>query len=83
MRAKFEALGSELNEHSLRRWAAVEAMSLGRGGMSAVAKATGLSRNTIRAGVRNLREMSDPLPEGQVRRPGEGRYTSRGHERDV
>src|SRR3974390_2742835 len=73
IRAKFEALGPELNERSLRRWAAVEAISLGRGGMSAVAKATGLSRNTIRAGVHDLRETSDPLPEGRVRRPGGGR----------
>jgi hypothetical protein len=75
IRAKFEALGPELKERSLRRWAAVEAISLGRGGMTAVATATGLSRNTIRAGVRELRELSDPLPEGRVRRPGGGRKT--------
>jgi Rhodopirellula transposase DDE domain len=73
IRAKFVVLGPELNERSLRRWAAVEAMSLGRGGISAVSKATGLSRNTIRVGVRELREMSDPLPEGRVRRAGGGR----------
>jgi transposase-like protein len=73
IRAKFEALGQELNERSLRKWAAVEAISLGRGGMSAVARATGMSRHTIRAGVRDLREAPEPLPEGRIRRPGAGR----------
>src|SRR5215469_6855542 len=73
IRAKFEALGSELNERSLRTWAAVEAISLGRGGMSAVSSATGMSRNTIRRGIRDLREASEPLPEGRIRRPGGGR----------
>ena len=71
IRAKFEALGPELNERSLRKWAAVEAISLGRGGMSAVARATGMSRNTIRAGVRDLREAPEPLPEGAFAVPAE------------
>src|SRR4051794_39199434 len=73
LRAKFAALDPELNERSRRRWAAVEALSLGRGGMSAVAVATGLSRNTIRAGVRELRGGSDTLPVGRTRRHGGGR----------
>jgi transposase len=37
-------------------WAAVEARSLGRGGISAVGKATGLSRTTIHAGLAELKE---------------------------
>ena len=73
IRAKFEALAPDLNERNLRKWAAVEATSLGRGGATAVAKATGMSRNTIRAGVRDLQEASKPLPEGRIRRPGGGR----------
>jgi hypothetical protein len=56
-------------------WAAVEAASLGRGGSSAVAAATGLSRNTIRAGLRELRQGASraPLPPGRIRQPGGGR----------
>jgi hypothetical protein len=69
IRTKFEALGPELNERSLRTCAAVEAISLGRGGVSAVARAAGMSRNTIGAGVR---ETPEPLREGRIRRPGGG-----------
>jgi hypothetical protein len=73
IRAKFEALDPELNERSRRRWAAVEALSLGRGGMSAVSEATGLSRNTISAGVRDLQGAPDAPPVGRIRRQGAGR----------
>ncbi len=38
---KYRALASRLDEVTLRLWAAVEARSLGRGGVSAVAKAIG------------------------------------------
>ena len=37
-------------EATLRLWAATEARSLGRGGVTLVVKATGLSRTTIHAG---------------------------------
>src|SRR2546430_17739189 len=54
IRAKFEALGPYLDERRRRLWAAAEAMVLGRGGITAVANATGLQRGTIRAGIREL-----------------------------
>ena len=60
-----------LNERSRRLWAAAEARSHGFGGISAVARATGLHENTIRRGVREL-ESSETLQEGRVRRPGAG-----------
>jgi DNA-binding transcriptional ArsR family regulator len=41
-----------------RRWAAVEARALGRGGLTRVSEATGLSRPTIRRGLRELRNLS-------------------------
>lgn len=72
IRSKYEVLAGDLNELARRRWAAVEAMSLGRGGITVVAKATGISDRTIRNGIRELREGDDP-PEGQQRRPGGGR----------
>ena len=60
-----------LNERSRRLWAAAEARSHGFGGISAVARATGLHENTIRRGVREL-ESDETLVEGRVRRPGAG-----------
>ena len=71
VRVKYEAMESTLNERSRRRWVAVEAASLGRGGISAVASATGVSRNTIRAGLAELAD-EDSSPD-RVRRPGGGR----------
>jgi len=44
---KFNALGPILNEQGRRLWAATEAMVLGRGDVSLVAQATGLSRPPI------------------------------------
>src|SRR5690242_499809 len=51
---KFRALADRLDEAPLRLWAAVEARTLGRGGVSVVAKAVGLSRTTIYAGLAEL-----------------------------
>jgi transposase-like protein len=64
-----------MDERVRRQWAAAEAVALGRGGISAVAKATGMSRATIRVGMRELRERDGAgpsLPTGRVRRPGGG-----------
>jgi transposase len=71
LRVKYQAMESTLNERSRRRWMAVEAASLGRGGISAVASATGVSRNTVRAGLTELGD-EDSTPSG-IRRPGGGR----------
>jgi len=60
-----------LNERTRRLWAAAEARSHGRGGISAVSRATGIDQETIRRGVREL-ESGEALEEGRVRRPGAG-----------
>jgi hypothetical protein len=77
LREKYERLKPVLNERQRRLWAATEALALGRGGISRVAEATGLSRPTVRAGIRELRQQErDPgqaLEPGRVRRPGGGR----------
>ena len=72
---KFELLGDILDERGRRLWAAVEASHLGRGGISAVARATGLSRNTIYQGVEELghRTTSESLARKRVRAAGGGR----------
>jgi DNA-binding phage protein len=75
--AKFAILRPLLDERARRLWAAVEARAIGRGGISWVAEATGLSRPTIRAG---LQELAGPVlataPQAtteRVRGPGGGR----------
>jgi transposase len=69
---KYRLLAGGLDERGMRRWAAAEALSLGRGGTAAVARATGIAETTIRRGRREL--ASDQPPEaGRVRRRGAGR----------
>jgi transposase len=72
IRTKYSALSSELDERGRRRWAAVEAMSLGWGGIAAVAGATGISDRTIRSGIKEL-ECLESLSPDQQRRRGGGR----------
>jgi transposase len=72
---KYRLLIGILDERSRRLWAAVEAQQLGRGGVAAVARATGLSRTTIHQG---LDELGRPQGVGAVgrermRAPGGGR----------
>ena len=69
---KYRLLAGGLDERGMRRWAAAEALSLGRGGTAAVARATGIAETTIRRGRRELASEEVPEP-GRVRRPGAGR----------
>jgi len=78
IRSKFILLGNDLDERGRRRWAATEALSLGRGGIAAVAEATGLSDRTIRNGLQELNR-GEARDSGRQRRPGAGRK-SRGDE---
>ncbi len=69
---KFELLWPLLDERTRRIMAASEAMNLGFGGVSAVHRASGLSRRAIAKGILELQERAMP-PAGRVRRPGAGR----------
>ena len=79
LRAKYQALAHRLDEATVRLWAATEARSLGRGGVSAVAGASGLSRTTIYAGLEELkarkarRSGTAGEPAARIRAPGGGR----------
>jgi transposase len=75
IRHKYRSLKPEMDERRRRQWAAAEARDLGWGGVTAVAQATGLSRTTITAGLRELdlpakRRAAEAV---RVRRPGGGR----------
>ncbi len=61
-----------LDERQRRLLAGAGARALGRGGVSAVAAATGMSRNTVRRGVHEL-EAGSVVGEGRVRTSGAGR----------
>lgn len=72
---KYCMLAPEMDERMRRQWAASEARELGWGGVTAVAQATGLSRPTITAGLRELdlpyeQRLADAV---RTRRPGGGR----------
>ena len=78
---KFAAIQPLLNERTRRRWAAVEARALGRGGIARVAEATGLSRATISAGLQELvAGPEDDDAAGRLRGPGAGRKARAEHD---
>jgi hypothetical protein len=77
IRTKNAALRPQMTERLRRQWAAAEAIALGRGGITAVSVATGMSRTTITRGIRELHgaghaEGEEALPPGRSRRPGGG-----------
>ena len=54
IKARYRSLAALMDERLRRQWAATEAQAYGRGGLSAVSSATGMSRNTIRKGLVEL-----------------------------
>jgi hypothetical protein len=74
-RAKYKALAPTLTERARRIWAATEARAAGWGGITGVARATGISPATIQRGLQELTARR-PLPPGRIRRPGGGRKRS-------
>jgi Rhodopirellula transposase DDE domain len=76
IRQKYLALSPVMDERMRRQWAAAEAAVLGWGGVSAIATATGLARNTIAIGQRELEHRQAHPGEAiavRIRGPGGGR----------
>ena len=69
---RYRAVAPLVDERARRLFAGAEALALGRGGVAAVARATGLSQPTVRRGVADVREGAT-LPKGRIRRAGAGR----------
>ena len=69
---RFAGVGPELNERQRRLWASSEARALGYGGVAAVSRATGISKDTVGRGLKEL-AAGERLEAGQVRRRGAGR----------
>jgi len=72
IKERYAVLTAVLDERSRRLLAAAESQVIGRSGITAVSKATGVSRRVIRQGMAELKNPSS-LAAGRVRRPGGGR----------
>jgi hypothetical protein len=78
LRAKYRTLSSTLDERALRLCAAEDAKMLGYGGISFVAKAAGLSRTTLHAGLAEVAAgKGDRSQAGRIRQTGGGRKRSK------
>ena len=71
MRSFYESL----SEKDRRRYAAVEAAKLGRGGITYLSEMLGCKRHTITQGLRDLQD-PDALTQTRIRRKGGGRKPS-------
>jgi hypothetical protein len=76
---KFAVLWPLLDERARRLTAALEAKALGPGGISAVHRACGMSREVIGRGIREIEE-GRVLPPGRVRAAGGGRKATVVHD---
>jgi hypothetical protein len=77
---RFELIEPHLSERTRRLFAAAEARIIGHGGISAISRATGVSRRAIQNGLKELDENSGGEDTGnsvkgeRVRRAGGGRH---------
>ena len=71
MKAKWDSIRPHFDERQRRLWACAEARALGRGGVTLVSRATGMSRQTLHVGMKDLE--ASPSNDGRVRRAGAGR----------
>jgi hypothetical protein len=71
-RKRYRELAPVLNEQSLRRFVALEAQALGRGGVSLMARISGLARSTIYHGLSDIHDTVS-APAGRIRKEGGGR----------
>ena len=69
---RYTTLRDLLDERSRRLLVAAESQSMGRGGISTVSRATGVSRLVIRQGIAELKKPRE-VPLGRIRRKGGGR----------
>src|SRR6516165_8590470 len=73
MAYKFDVLSRVLDERTRRLVAAAEAEAIGFGGVTAVARASGLSRGTVIRGMAELQTAPKPARRQRIRRKGAGR----------
>src|SRR6266511_4389872 len=69
--AMFAVVSPHLDERQRRLLAGAQARALGRGGIAAVARASGMARSTVELGTAEIDQGA--VPAGRVRRSGAGR----------
>ena len=79
---RYQLLAGRVDERLLRQLAGAEAKVLGRGGVAAVSRATGLAINTVRRGLAELNDPASAL-EGRIRKAGGGRKKLRDKNPDL
>ena len=72
IRQRYQLLAPELNERTLRLFAAAEAKVIGWGGIAVVSRTLEISRERVSRGLAEL-EMGDTPQPGRIRRQGGGR----------
>jgi len=72
IRQRYDLVSPYLSERTRRIWAAAEATVIGRGGISLVCEATGISRVTLTKGQQELRN-DGPEAIDRIRQRGGGR----------
>ena len=70
---RIEAVLPTLNEYQRRRYLSAEAKSIGYGGISLISRISGMSRQTLTEGMKELEYPGNTMPEGRNRKPGGGR----------
>jgi hypothetical protein len=73
IRNRIETMLPALNEYQTRRYLSAEAKALGYGGVSLISRLSGISRQTLTDGVKELDRTDSIMPEGRSRKPGGGR----------
>ena len=74
IKSKYKIIKNRFDEKSRRQWAAIEAQSIGRGGITLLSNATGMSRTTITAAIKEIESGSDnDIDITKIRRSGGGR----------
>ena len=75
LKHEFEIMRPVLDERGHRLWAGAEADAIGRGGVSRVAQATGMSRATVRQGIKVTHDRMIGLSIRRTGFHGEWNYT--------
>jgi len=75
-KSRMKSFFGTLSEKDRRRYAAMEAVRLGHGGVRCVAEILGCATRTIARGIAELDGLDDDPAAGRVRRPGAGRKKS-------
>ena len=73
IKVRYTKLVDHLDEKGRRLWCANEALAFGNGGVSAVSRATKVSRTTITEGVKELNGGKNMVSSERTRRMGGGR----------